>query len=60
MRKRTNWRCGVTKYSDLYEIVHQSLDFILLCVLNESDPEGSIMYQKVWSVQKFTVISPFP
>ena len=35
MTKRTNWRCGVTKYSDLYEIVHQSLNFILLCVLNE-------------------------
>ena len=35
MKKRTNWRCGVTKYSDLYETVHQSLDFILLCVLNE-------------------------
>ena len=43
VKKRTNSRYGVIIYSDLYEIVHQSLHLILLCVLDELEPEGSIM-----------------
>ena len=31
--KGTNSRLGWTKYSDLYEIVHPSLDLISLCLL---------------------------
>ena len=42
--RRQKHRClSSLIYSDLYETVHQSVHLILLCVLNELEPEGSIM-----------------
>ena len=55
VNKGINSRLGWTKYSDLYEIVHLSLELISLCLLTEAEfAKGTEKRATCFATARFT------